>query len=219
MSIQPPASFSQSDLERIAEAVQHAESITSGEVVPCIVLRSDPYEESVWKGGLLSALLVLAGLVMLHRFSGWWWSLSLTEFALAAVVGSVFGMIVAQFVPTVGRFLAGKTMLHHRVAQRAAGVFLEEEVFRTRERTGILVFVSLFEHEVVVIGDSGINAKVRQEEWDDIVQAVVVGIQTGKPVDGLVEGIRLCGELLQKHGFAPSASDSNELPDTLRTGG
>ena len=39
----------------------------------------------------------------------------------------------------------------------AMAAFVEEEVFSTRDRTGILLFLSLFEHRVVVLGDSGIN--------------------------------------------------------------
>ena len=80
------------------------------------------------------------------------------------------GMALTHFVPSVKRLLAGRTLLRKRVSQRAAEAFIAEEVFDTRERTGILLFVSLFERHVLVVGDSGINTHVKQEEWDDVVR-------------------------------------------------
>lgn len=209
--------FSESERKRIEEAVEHAERLTSGEIVPFVVEHSDPYDDAAWKGGLLSAFLAVSGLLAVDRLSGWWWSPGLAAVAITVVGGSVVGMLMSYFITPLRRFLAGRAVLDRRVAQRAAEAFVTEGVFRTRERTGILIFVSVFEREVLVVGDSGISANVKQDEWDEIVRAVVTGIRSGKLVDGLVRGIGMSAELLRKHGFVPGASDRNELPNTVRT--
>jgi putative membrane protein len=95
--------------------------------------------------------------------------------------------------------------------------FVAEEVFNTKDRTGILIFLSLLEHQVLVIGDSGINAKVQQAEWDSVVHTIVEGMKAHKPADGLIAAIRQCGELLHREGVAIKPDDKNELSDKLRT--
>jgi putative membrane protein len=104
------------------------------------------------------------------------------------------------------------------VALRAADAFISEEVFKTRDRTGILIFLSLEEHKVLVVGDRGIDAKVDRSEWEDVVARIVRGINIGHPADGLVDAIAQCGVLLEKHGFQRRQDDTNELPNRLRVG-
>jgi putative membrane protein len=91
-------------------------------------------------------------------------------------------------------------------------------VFATRDRTGILIFLSLLEHKVRVLGDSGINAKVQQSDWDGVTQLIVSGIRERRATDGLVAAIRECGRLLDAHGFRRRSDDKDELSDNLRMG-
>ena len=67
----------------------------------------------------------------------------------------------ASLIPTLRRFLVSPDEMDHQVRRRALQAFVEHEVFATRERTGVLLILSLFERRVVVLGDAGINAKVQ----------------------------------------------------------
>ena len=82
--------------------------------------------------------------------------------------------------------------------------------------TRILLLLSLFERRVVVLGDSGINAKVGEEEWREITQRIAAGIHDGRPGEALVEGIAACGRLLARRGVDIRPDDRNELRDDLR---
>ena len=85
----------------------------------------------------------------------------------------------------------------------------------TRERTGILIFVSLLEHRVVVLADRGIHARVAEGTWDGVVARIVTGIRAGRAEEGLADGIRACGEILA--GRLPGRPDDrNELPNAPR---
>lgn len=210
--------FQQTDLEAVRAAVAEAETKTSGEIVPYFVEQSDGYESALWKGTALGAFagpLIAEGIYYLGNF---WGGLVPLWIALPAAAGGVLGFLLTAYVPAVKRWMAGDGLLELRTRQRAEMAFLEEEVFRTRDRTGILLFLSLFEHRVVVIGDSGINQKVEQSQWDGIVQTVVAGIRAGRPGEALASAIRQCGELLQRHGVDVQPDDRNELPDELRRG-
>ncbi len=209
--------FPETDLTRIADAVRSAESTTSGEIVPYVAEMSDDYEETIWQAGLFSALLVLVPYAVIHALTETWLPWSVGEVMLSALVVSALSMMTLWFFPRFRLIFASKEKAKLRVAQKAKEAFLHEEVFNTRERTGILIYVSLLEHEVVVLGDSGINAKVEKSAWEEITRYVTNGMQSAKPAEGLIRAIQACGALLERHGVARRADDRDELSDGLRT--
>lgn len=210
--------FPPDDLKRIEAAVGEAERQTSGEIVPYVVQQSDPYNDALWRGGAVFAAVALAIVVLIHNFSRSWVSFTVFEIGLAAMCGAFAGALLARFVEPLRRFFAGEDLMDRRARQRAAEAFLSEEVFNTRDRTGILIFLSLLEHEVVILGDSGINAKVRQEEWEKIARTIADGMKAGTPTDSLIEAIRQCGELLKRKSVAPRPDDKDELNNAMRRG-
>ena len=100
--------------------------------------------------------------------------------------------------------------------KKAESAFLEQEVFNTRHRTGIMIFISFFEREVIVMADRGISKVVDQKEWDKMVRGIVENIRKGKVTEGIEGAILRCGEILLEKGFVQSADDVNELSDDLR---
>lgn len=210
--------FSPSDLERISQAVRSAEGRTSGEIVPYVVDQSDSYEEAVWRGGSFLAVLALVAVVIFHLTTDTWHGLGPAEIAIVAIGAMGLGIAITRRSAFLKRLLAGDDLMEHRVAQRAAQAFIAEEVFRTQDRTGILLFVSLAERKVLAVGDSGINAKVDRSEWEDVVSSVIKGIRDGRAADGFIEAIGKCGQLLQERGVARRRRDKNELSNRVRMG-
>jgi putative membrane protein len=211
--------FTDAELETIRQAVSEAERATAGEIVPFVVQRSGRYEFAVWRGAALGALLAaLGGLSVAATYSGWGLSwLYAAEGLLALVfVGAVVGGGLVAFVPALRRALAGAARLDENVGRRAAAAFLEEEVFNTRDRTGILLFVSLLEHRILVVGDAGINQKVGQEEWAEVVARIRRGIREKTLAAGLVDAVGLCGALLHRRGVEIRPDDTDELADGVR---
>jgi putative membrane protein len=208
--------FPATDLQRVRDEVADAEKQTSGEIVPYIVERSDRYDSAVWRAGMLTSFLTIGLIAILRTTTDLWLTIGVTGTALTGLLAGIIAMFCTLLVPSVMRFFAGKELMDRRVAQRASEAFLAEEVFLTRERTGILVFVSLLEHRITVLGDSGINAKVAPKDWIDIRDQAIGFFRKGRPADGLVAAIRLSAALLVAHGFAGKPDDSNELPDRIR---
>lgn len=132
------------------------------------------------------------------------------------VIGAAGGMALSTFVPFVKRALVSAEVMDRRARRRAGMAFLEEEIFATRDRTGILIFLSLFEHRVVILGDSGINARVEEADWQGIVDDLAAGIRAGRAAGALVEAIGRCGELLERKGVEIRPDDTDELADDLR---
>lgn len=209
----------QLDVDRIREAVAAAEGRTAGEIVPYVIVRSDAYEAALWRGAFVLALLSMACTLLVHQlYEGWGFAWLFTGWgvALVTLLGGAAGAALVAFVPPVKRWLAGPARLDRAVHEQAMKAFVEEEVFNTRDRTGILLFVSLFEHRIEVVGDSGINAKVSPEDWIHVVERIRDGIRSGHVTDGFVDAIGQCGELLRRKGVEIRPDDDNELPDSVR---
>lgn len=208
--------FTETDRAAILAAVRQAEGATAGEIVPYVVGASDPYPSTAWKGAALGALVLPLAAVVAFWVSDLWGAHPALWIVLPVLAGAALGYLLTAWVPAVRRWLVGEAVLTLRTRRRAAEAFLEQEVFKTSERTGILLFLSLFEHRVVVLGDAGINAKVHQEEWDGLVSRLARGIRDGRAAPALVEAIGVCGALLARKGVEVSPRDINELADELR---
>jgi len=215
MSLQ--SRFSSEDLARIKAAVFEAESKISGEIVPVFVESSGRYTIANYRGGLIAAISTFLTIIFLDRYAPIEYGVHdpLTILVIF-LTGGIIGGFICHYIAPIKRMLASQTHLDAATRVRAERAFLEQEVFNTRERTGILIFVSFFEHEVLVMADKGISKVVDQKEWDALVRLIIDGIRRGKLVEGLEAAIKRSGEILLEKGFLRSEDDINELGDELR---
>jgi uncharacterized membrane protein len=88
---------------------------------------------------------------------------------------------------------------------------------RTAERNGMLFFLSLLDHQFVILGDQGIHEKVGQEFWHSIRDVVLEHFKKEQFVEGLVAGIKKCGEKLAEH-FPHKEGDLDEFSDEVSEG-
>lgn len=208
--------FTPADRTAIAEAARRAEGVTSGELVPYVVGRCDDYREAVWSAAAWGAVIGAAVTGLVHWLGRFWGAPAGSWSTVPVVVGAGLGCALAWGFPGLRRLLVPPSVLQSRTERRAALAFLHEEVFATRERTGILIFMALFERRVVVLADAGINARVEQAEWNGIVADLREQVRCGEPAAGLIKAIGACGRLLAERKVARRPDDRNELPDTLR---
>lgn len=100
------------------------------------------------------------------------------------------------------------------VLDHAAFVFEELAMHRTRDRNGVLIYVSVVDRHIAVIGDSGINAVVPKGFWNDVVAVLKVHLAAGRRVEGLTEAVHMVGEKLQAY-FPLRSDDTNELTNEI----
>ena len=208
--------FSEQDLARIKAAVKDAESKISGEIVPVFVEKSGYYTIANYRGAMILASFAFSLIVIFDRYVP---SLSVYDPLLifvVVVVSGVLGAIITHYVLPIKFWLLSQFHLDQSTRKRAESAFLEEEVFNTRHRTGIMIFVSFFEHEVMVMADRGISNAGGQKEWDKIVGNLIEQIRKGNVTDGMIAAINRCTEVLLENGFVRTKDDVNELRDDLR---
>jgi putative membrane protein len=138
-----------------------------------------------------------------------WW------ITLPTIVGAGFGYLVAG-LDSIGRWLIPDDQIERAVGLRAEAAFLEEEVFATRDRTGILVFLALFEHRAVILADEGIHRSVPEGEWQRLVDDLIAGIRAGRAAETMVQAIGNCGKLLEQYEVTRRPDDEDELSDAPR---
>jgi putative membrane protein len=212
--------FNEQDLQRIKHAVKEAEDQISGEIVPVIVQRSGTYTIAVYKAALVFAALGFVFMIILDRYIISDPSNTLyydPVFIFFVVLSSgLLGVLLAIISEPFKRLFISRRHFEESTRIGAEAAFLEEEVFNTRHRTGIMIFISFFEHKVIVMADRGISKVVEQREWDSLVSSLIGGIRAGKAVEGLEAAIKRCGAILLEKGFHKTADDINELRDDLR---
>jgi uncharacterized membrane protein len=103
------------------------------------------------------------------------------------------------------------------VLDRSAYIFKKLEIHLTKERNGVLIYVSLNDRKYAIIGDAGIHQHVKQEFWDKIGLEMVAYFKQGKIADGIVHAIHATGEKLA-HYFSHKRNDRNELSDDIYFG-
>jgi putative membrane protein len=132
---------------------------------------------------------------------------------LQAVLFLVTLVVVA--LRPVRRALTPKAFKRERVRRRAREQFAAKGLHLTRERTGVLIFVSFAERMAELIADEGVAAHVDSKVWDQAMAALVAGLRRGDPGAGVAAAIDLCGAVLAEHFPADPSNNPDELPNVV----
>ena len=87
----------------------------------------------------------------------------------------------------------------------------------TKDRNGVLIYLSINDHKFAIIGDAGINKVVPAEFWDENKEMMISHFKKGEFAIGLINGIEKAGEQL-KQFFPYQEDDVNELSDEISYG-
>jgi putative membrane protein len=223
--------FTPDDHAQIAEAIKAAEANTSGEFF-CVIARSVSSYQDVGLAWAAAGALLLPLILVPLGFDPYWlpgladtWEaahLAARDEVIARTIGvyavvqaaTFLGLYLLSRIPAVKRLMTPRAIRRYRTRQAALRQFLAHGLHLTEQRTGVLIFACLADHQVEVIADAGIHGKVSGDVWGDAVAALTRGLAAKRPVEGFTRAIDLCGQVLAEH-FPPRPDDVNELPDRL----
>jgi putative membrane protein len=206
-----PPLLTEAEARAVREAVAHAEARSGAEIVPVVVPASEGYELATWKGAAFGAFAgLLAAALSAAQRGGW--GAAPAELLLPPAVGALAGAVAGRWAP-LRRWLIGRAGLETTVEGAAWEAFVRHEVFATRDRTGLLIYVSLAEHQVAILADSGIHPKIPQAEWNALARAIAASMRDLAPGAALLAAVERAGEVLSSRGPSRRADDANELPD------
>jgi len=107
--------------------------------------------------------------------------------------------------------------IEDEVLDHAAFIFEELGMHRTRDRNGVLIYLSVADRKLAVIGDDAIDQRVPDNFWNDVLGLLKLHLVAGRAADGLVEAVHMVGEKLRTH-FPLKVDDSDELPNDISYG-
>jgi len=192
--------------EELAAEIATAEERTAGEIVVVVLERSDRHPGAEW---MAATLTLLCGSVLL---AGWLpWEQPALFFFCQLALGAV-GFVAARFIPGFKRAFVTEARADEMAREQALQEFYAHGLHRTQDATGVLLFVSLLERRVIVLGDVGIDEKLDATHWEATDTAVLEGIRSGSLKDGLAAGIRRTADVLAEH-FPRKAGDRDEVPN------
>ncbi len=193
--------------KQIEAAIKKAESMTSGEIVFATADASARYRHATLEGALIGMVIVTAAYLLLPLPH------TLTYLLLTELISFFLFESILSRLPWRRRLVSKKEMDVH-VRNAAFMQFYASGLYRTRESNGIEIFLSLFEREVVVIGDRGIHEKMGDQLWTKVRDLIIQGIKEGNACAGICAAIESCSEVLARH-FPYRQDDTNELPDSV----
>ena len=177
----------------------------AGQIVCVLTHAASAYPTFPSSGRRSLALLAPWPLIYLTQ-----WSVQrifLVQIAIFMVVA-----LVCAWMP-LRMALVPRAVRRARAHREAIEQFFARGVSRTRNRTGVLIFVSMAEHYARIVADEGIASKVPQSEWQGAVDALTGHMHEGRIAAGFITAIERCGAVLAAH--APPDGATDELPDRL----
>jgi putative membrane protein len=219
----PKQDFSPENLERVNNAIKKAERKSTGEITVSVIKESYDYAAQELMFGIFAGLVYfLIMMLCIHRvepvIQSMFWDYS-PHYLLAFYGFSSFLVIFIFYlignIPFMDRLIVSRKLMQKKVNERAVRHFMESGVYNTKDRTGILIFISILEKRAELLADRGISKKIPQHKWDSIMDHLIQGIKSNQFIDHIQEAISECGELLAHH-FPVDPDDRNELCDDLQ---
>jgi putative membrane protein len=188
-------------------AVEGVEAGSAVELVVVVPAQSGRYLHADLAGAILSGWAGL-GFLLLSPWSFSLWAIWVDPL----VCGLVGGWLVSR-LPPLRRWLTPAAWRGEAVLRCARALFVERRIGETRERSGVLIYISQLERQVVVLADRGVQQAVPNEEWARLQEGLTRAVRED---DGVGAARRLVEfGVVARAAMPRRADDVNELCDSV----
>ena len=206
--------LNEAERSHLEQLIKESEHRTGAQIVIAVIGKCDHYPEIPWKA--FSAGVVLSGLLVLlfSLLFPVWVTGVVILFSLAVIFGA--GIILSTLtimVPWFARIFLPSHRRETETLQYAESLFLNHEHFATAERNGILIMVSLFERQVVIMPDKGLSRRLGKDVIESVIQEMKEPLKEHRVKDALVAGLNHLTGVLAAQATAGDAS--NALSDKI----
>lgn len=200
------AFFDDATKARTAEVVKAIEAGTSAELVVTVRGTSGHYRHADYLVGFLLAMATLIAMLYVEM------EFPLAAFPVDVALSFAVGTYLSASVPFVRRFFLSRRFQHEAVQLAARATYVDLGITQTAKRTGILVFVSLFERRVEMLADVGIDIAALNPEWEEARGRLAAAVATSESPEPFFEALKLLEAPLARV-LPRTEDDVNELPD------
>lgn len=201
------------DRARLDQLIAEAEKQTGAQIVIATVKRSDSYAEIPWIAfafgiSVAGFIVFLTDLFVLKWISN---SLVLISLGTTLAVG-IFLAFLTIISPVLARIFLSKNRREVETKQYAESLFLNRELFATKERRGVLLLISQFERQIVILPDKGLHNSLNKSVLEKIIKEMVPVLRKGQLAKAIETGIALLSAELPS-GF--ETGKENELSNEI----
>jgi putative membrane protein len=201
--------LSEASKQALTAAVEDIERSSAAEVVVAIREKSGSMLQSDLLAGCLGGLLTL-GFLLFSPFV-----FSLEAILLDTFVFGLLACLVSSRLPGLRFYLTPRRLAEESVQRAARAEFFDAHISETRERTGILVYVSQTERLAEVLADSGVRNAVDIASWEAGVRRIRYVAAHVREGAALAEAVRELREVLALC-LPRQADDVDELSNVVR---
>jgi putative membrane protein len=206
--------LTEEEQKKITETVQRMEKKTSGEIVPMVASCSHDYPVSKAIG---ACFLTVPLSLLFTSFTGSYLWLGPQNMWLFLIYASLCFFPTYKLIgsnPALKRLFLLAGQVEEEVGEAAVSAFFKEGLYKTRQENGILLFISVLEKKVWILGDRGINERIPQAEWQDIINELSEGIRDNQQCEAICKAITRVGNVLCQH-FPIQEDDQDELHNII----
>jgi len=178
------------DRDLLDKRIAEAEIQTNAQIVVAMVKRCDNYAEIPWKAFAIGAsvaglAVVTTDLVMKDWIADIRLLLSVTA---VLATGTLLAMLTLIF-KSFARLFLPKSRRETETRQYAESLFLSRELFTTEGRKGILLLVSQFERQVVILPDTGVRKWLSADVMEKIISGMTPHLRQNKVRNAMETGL------------------------------
>lgn len=199
------------DLKTIEDKISEIEEKTSGEIIPVILKQSDDYSASRFRLAFLVSFISLGIYYYLPNLIDEEYAIWIFPFSYT------FGYIIS-YMNFLRKFFITDAEKQEEVHQRAVEFFFNKNLHATKNRSALLILISVLEKRIEILADCGINEKVSRNTWDQVMRDMQRTSKEKGVTSALEMGVEQCGEILIKyfpHKENSGEKRENEIKNTV----
>lgn len=199
--------YSQEFRSMLVQAANTVEEQTSAEIMVVVQPRAADYSDIPLR--LSAALSFVAFSFMMlapYPFSD--------HTIFAGTLLSFAAGICIGIVPWISRGVAGRKRLKRNAEIMARAVFQKAGMHHTRRKVGMFIFFSVFEQQVLLLPDRGVEQAIPQEEWETMKRSLAAVFDSSHPAEAVIAGIEALSGVFSLY-LPKGPDDLDELPEII----
>lgn len=199
--------LTQDQQQRIRSRVSEIESKAFGEILVVVANRVTPVFWILWMLPAQTSWIALSGSLVFYPIENFW-----IHF-MVFIGGALLGVVLSR-LSWVQKVMLPNWVEQKFVQREALHYFLTSGVSRTPSRSGVLIFVSLFEHDIEVIVDSAVQEQVTNDEMNQIVSSALPHFKKKEYYEGIQSALNQVEKVLLQY-FVKPEQKQNEYHEEL----
>lgn len=206
---------------QIDDAIKNVEMKTSGEIAVAIAPESDSYSFYELFFGVIIGAVTFTALILLSNqiipaLEKHFWEMPKWFFAVFSGMISFFVIaliFIVTNIPLIDRKIIPLSAKNEAVEAKAESTFFRAGINKTKEASGILIYISYLEQKVRILADFGIASKIEVSAWNQIAKDLAANLKSNA-TEAICNAVKECGKILEEN-FPAKEENPDEISNEL----